>query len=189
MGTRSIQEICAVDLQQAPGVNFPWRPDITAMADDINWAASTFGQKLVTPCMLAAIIERETNFRNILQAGVPPGPGCGVGPCQITAGVDWSDIEHPTFGGLDLLVPRVNMTVAVKFFLVPVLQEFPDAHQAAFDAYNLGVGGVRAELAAGISPDARTTNGNYGGSVMQGWVQYAAILQNVTPDWTTWRAQ
>jgi hypothetical protein len=185
----SIAEILAADIKNRPEINFPWRPDIMAMQPAIEYAVDAAGAPLVTQSMLAAIIDRETGFRNIFQEGVPRGPGCGVGPCQITSGVDWTDLDHPTYNGtgLDLTVVRNNLLVCCRNFLVPVLREFGGSHQEAFDAYNLGGGNVENEIAQGKSPDTWTTGGNYGRSVMQNWITYAGMALNMTPDWSSWQ--
>jgi hypothetical protein len=182
----SVHDVAMLDIRQQPGLNFPWRPDIMAVAADIRTACDAFGAGEVTPSMLAAIVKRESGFRNIFQAGMPRGVGCGVGYCQLTSGVEWIDLDHPTIGGLDLTVPSNNFTVAVRDFLLPAFRSFPDSHQAAFDAYNLGAGGVAAELIAGESPDANTTDGNYGSDVFENWILYASINLGLEVDWTTW---
>jgi len=183
--TRLVDAIAAEDLKERPDFKPAWRPAIVAMQPAIAWAVNTYGQRLVTQSMLSAIISRESNFQNIFQAGVPRGPGCGVGPCQITAGVDWTDVDHPTLAPYgDLTVVRNNLWAAVAGFLVPALVAFPGSHRDAFDSYNLGVGGVEQELSAGEDPDALTTGGNYGTAVFDAWITYAAIALGVSVDWT-----
>ena len=58
--------------------------------------------------MLAAIVCRETGGQNILQIGMAPGPGCGVGLTQITSGVDWSVASAPTYPGYGPLLDPPN---------------------------------------------------------------------------------
>ena len=183
----SVYDILARDLRERPDISFPWRPDIMAYEPAIDWAVDSAGNRSVSPMMVAAIIDRESNWRNIFQEGVERGTGCGVGLCQVTYGVDWTDMNKPKFRGVDLTVPRYNIAVAIRNFLLPALQAFPNSHQEAFDAYNLGIGGVQGEIAAGESPDTFTTGGNYGRAVMQTWITYASIGLGLQVDWSTWK--
>jgi hypothetical protein len=142
----------------------------------------------VDPCMLAAIVNRESGGQNILQEGVPAGPGCGVGLCQITYGVDWETLTAPTYPGYgSLFDPLVNLRVAATAFLQPTLEQFPYNHIAAFAAYNLGVGGVQQELAQGLSPDAYTTDNDYGRDVFTDWINFVAASCGYTVDWSSWK--
>jgi hypothetical protein len=141
----------------------------------------------VEPCMLAAIVDRETGGRNIFQVGVPPGEGCGVGLCQITAGVSWQRPTHPMFQGFELLDPLSNLIVAAKFFLENALEAFPDNHVAAFAAYNLGGGGVQRELAQHLDPDAETTGHDYGHAVFESWINFTAASLSLNVDWSTFK--
>jgi hypothetical protein len=183
----TVDEIALTDLTTNPDLNFPWRPDMMKYQVAIKAAiALTCPRATVSQCMLAALIERESNFINGFQTGVPRGPGCGVGLTQITAGVNWSNPNDPMYAGLSLLDPHSNLVVCLQSFLIPAINAFPGDHQAAFDAYNLGARGVKLEQAAGESPDQNTTGGNYGRSVFQSWITYAAILQQATVDWSSW---
>ena len=189
MGIMTVYELADYDVKNRPKLNVPWVPDIMAMYSALSNAVYVSGGS-VTECMIAAIARRETNFQNILQVGVPPGPGCGVGPCQITTGVDWSDPRRPRWPGVgEMLDVENNFYVAIKFFLQPAVNRFPDNHQAAFDAYNLGSSGVQGEQAAGESPDALTTGGDYGRDVFKNWVTLIAASIGATPDFTGWKPQ
>ena len=148
------------------------QPGVNALADNINTEAALAN---VPPCALAAIVDVETGGRNILQEGIPPGPDCGVGVCQITAGVDWSNPSHPTYEGIDLWNVADNLHVAAAFFLAPAITaatrlkaQNPSAFAQwgdgqilwyAFAAYNEGVGAVTKALAEGRNPDSGTTDG------------------------------
>lgn len=145
--------------------------DMAAMAAAINTACAN---TIVPPCLLAAIIKRETGGRNIFQIGMPRGPQCGVGPCQITWGVDWSSLDHPTFGGLDLTIVANNLQVAVRDFIVPLINKAMLVQQSqplAFTAscrgqiayavacgYNAGWRNVQAAMDENVDADSKTTN-------------------------------
>ena len=181
----TVTEIVAADAQARPAFHVPWRPALMALVSAFNVASET---RLVTPCIMAAVADRETNGQNIFQLGVPRGPGCGVGPWQITSGVDWTDLAHPTFPNYgDLTDVMVTARVAAHEFLEGVLEQFPSSHVAAFAAYNLGGGAVAREIAAGISPDAWTTDHDYGLDVFTRFVNFTAATQGVPVDWSTWK--
>lgn len=147
-------------------------PAIYALRSPINAEAQI---AKVPACALAAIVDNESEGRNVLQEGMPPGPGAGVGLCQITVGVDWSDLAHPKFHGYDLWDEADNLYVAAAFFLAPAIQSalrlqrddptgfarFGDGQVLfyAFAAYNEGWGGVIARYRAGQNPDGSTTDG------------------------------
>jgi hypothetical protein len=147
-------------------------PAIYALRSPINAEAQI---AKVPPCALAAIVDNESEGRNVLQEGMQPGPGAGVGLCQITAGVDWSDLAHPKFHGYDLWNEADNLYVAAAYFLAPAIQSalrlqrddptgfarFGDGQVLfyAFAAYNAGFGAVLARYNAGENPDDSTTNG------------------------------
>lgn len=148
-------------------------PELMRYSHNFTRAAS--GTSQVDPCMLAAIVHRESGGQNVLQFGLPPGPGCGVGLCQITAGVDWSNTMTPVYPGFGLLLDiDVNLRVAAVAFLDPLLQQFQGNHLAAFAAYNAGAGAVQTALRAGRSPDSVTTGGYYGSDVMATWLSFVA---------------
>ena len=147
----------------SPGMN-QWRSPINAEAQIAK----------VPPCALAAIVENETGGRYVLQEGMPPGPGCGVGLAQITSSVDWSNMAAPTFQGYPLLNPADNLYVAAAYFLAPAIQSALRLQRddpAGFGrfgggqvlwyaaaAYNAGWGAVAGLYAQGRSPDGGTTN-------------------------------
>ena len=100
-----------------------WPPTFTpSLVNSINNQARAAG---VPPCALAAIVMRESGGKNIMQVGVPPGPGCGVGLTQITYGVDWSSPANPTYAlngvTYSLMDPSSNLYVAAKGFLVSAI--------------------------------------------------------------------
>jgi len=147
-------------------------PAVGALAPPINAAAQA---AQIPPCLLAAIVARETGGRNILQIGVAPGPGCGCGLCQITAGVSWASITNPTYEGYPLLVPSENLHVAAVFFLAPLLVSAQRAQTerpgefaascrgqvvfAVAAGYNAGWGKVQLAMLEGVDADTQTTNG------------------------------
>lgn len=154
--------------------NAPDHPALNAFAFSINNQAKAAH---IPPCALAAIVSVETGGRSIFQEGVAPGPGCGVGLCQITSGVDWTNLAEPTYHGGEqtwvLLDPSSNLYVAARYFLAPAIDEcmalrssHPTAMNAwnpeilfyAFGAYNAGFGTVRAAVLEGDNPDRFTTD-------------------------------
>ena len=156
-----------------PTFQVPAHPELMRYSQ--NFSRATSGTSQVDPCMLAAIVHRESGGQNVLQFGMPAGPGCGVGLCQITAGVDWSNPSTPVYPGFGLLLDiDVNLRVAAVAFLDPLLKQFAGNHLAAFAAYNAGAGAVQNALRAGRSPDSVTTGGNYGSDVMATWLSFVA---------------
>jgi hypothetical protein len=170
----TINQIATKGAQLRPAFNVPWRPALQAYA--AQYLAAAKATDLVQPCMLAAIVARETGGQNILQIGMPPGPGCGVGLTQITSGVDWT-----------LLDPQTNLRVCAHEFVEPLLTMFPDNHLAVFAAYNVGAGNVQQELKQGLSPDAWTTGQDYGAAVFQSWIDFTAASMGDTADWTNFK--
>lgn len=164
--------------------NAPSDPTIQQWRAEINYACEGTN---VPPCLLAAIIKRETNGRNVLQEGMSPGPGCGCGLTQITSGVDWTDLEHPKYDSLDLLTPSSNLHVAVNNFLEPLIKNAQDAQFASPESfkaacrgqqvfavacgYNAGWGKVEQALTLSIDADQYTTD-NYGTDVLQKYVDF-----------------
>jgi len=146
-------------------------------AGAINAEAGAAG---VPPCALAAIVWRESGGKNILQEGVPPGPGCGVGLTQITYDVDWSDPTQPAWvtpsgTRLELLNPQSNLLCAAKFFLRPAqdavtawrlssaraeaMERWSDQElYFIFAIYNAGEDPVAAALDAGTDANTITTD-------------------------------
>ena len=185
MTTLPVGQIAAAGAERKPIFNVPWRAALMAYAPFYEAAAQKTPR--VEPCMLAAIVDRETGGRNIFQIGMPKGDGCGVGLCQITAGVAWTNPAAPTFQGFALLDPLANLVVAARFFLEPALEQFPDDHVAAFAAYNLGGGGVQRELQAHEDPDTETTGHDYGHAVFESWINFTASSLGVAVDWSTWK--
>lgn len=129
----------------------------------------------IPPCALAAIVMRESGGRNVLQAGMPPGVGCGVGLTQVTSNVNWSNPNAPTYNGTsyNLLDPSSNLWIAAEYFLRPAIQEClllrehhgdvmnainPNILYFVFAAYNMGFGGMENEVLKGRDPDKATTN-------------------------------
>jgi hypothetical protein len=183
----TVADVAKLGHERKPEFNVPWRPALMKLRTYASNAARK--TKLVEPCMLLAIVDRETGGRNVYQYGMPHGPGCGVGYTQITSGVDWSDPDHPKYPGYgDLFDPQVNFDVCAIEFLEPLLEAFPDNHLAAFAAYNLGLGGVQEEIARGESPDAETTGGDYGHAVFSDWINFTAASLGVAVDWSSWKA-
>jgi hypothetical protein len=165
----------------------PGTPAIDAWRKSINGEAK---YTKVPPCALAAIVANETGGRNILQEGVPPGPGCGVGLCQVTSGVDWSSLQQPTYNGFHLMDPGANLYVAAEYFLGPAisfatkLKAADEAKFAAFGdgqilfyamaAYNEGETAVRDRFESGQNPDNGTTDG-YAARAMAHYLAFVAV--------------
>lgn len=168
----SPQEMTTLARQQRPAFNDTDYPHLMQYAS--IFSAAVAGTQFVDPCMLAAIVEQESGGQNILQNGMKAGdPDCGVGLCQITYGVDWSNTSNPTYPGYgSLFDPATNLKVAAHAFLDPVLGQFPGNYVAAFAAYNAGASAVKSALAAGRSPDSATTGGNYGTTVYNLYVKF-----------------
>ena len=178
----SVSKIAEMAFRERPNFNVPWRPALMRYAEGYREAASDTA--FVDPCMLAAIVARETGGQNVYQFGVPAGPGCGVGICQITSGVDWSVLSSPSFPGYGpLMNPDVNLQVSAKEFLDPLLRSFPGSHLSAFAAYNLGAKAVKQELRLGLSPDSWTTHHDYGTDVFTSWITFAAVSLGYNVDW------
>lgn len=179
-----VHSIAARDCAEKPDFAVTWRPALYALRGALAIARVTVK---VTPNMLAAIAARETGGLNVLQYGVPPGPGCGVGPWQITSGVDWSDPANPRYPGFgELLDPGVSARVAAACFLEPMLERFPGSHQAAFAGFNLGGGAVAQEIADGLPVDAWTTDHDYGADVFTHWINFAAVSFGANVDWASY---
>ncbi len=182
----TVAQVAAKGAQLRPDFKISWRPALAAYAAQYTVAAKA--TDLVQPCMLAAIVCRETGGQNILQIGMPPGPGCGVGLTQITSGVDWSVASAPTYPGYGpLLDPQTNLRVCASEFLEPLLNMFSDNHLAAFAAYNVGAGNVQQELKEGLSPDAWTTGHDYGTSVFESWINFTAASCGDNADWANYK--
>jgi len=162
--------------------NDPAHPALMQYRNDIQYAADQAG---IPACLLAAIVWRESGGQNILQIGMQPGPGCGVGLTQITAGVDWSNPNDPTYQGYHLMQPADNLYVAATFFLKGLVQNAQNAEQnnpqaftascrgqivfAAACGYNAGWGAVSAAMQQGVDADTKTTNG-YGADVLAKYI-------------------
>ncbi len=168
------------------GFNAPNHPALMAYQHDINGEAEV---AKIPPCLLAAIVWRESGGQNILQEGMSPGPGCGVGLTQITAGVDWSLPQNPSFQGYDLLHPADNLYVAAAFFLAPLISQAERAQRdtpapfavackgqivyAVAAGYNAGWGAVQTAMFRGVDADEYTSN-NYAKDVLG---KYALLVQ------------
>jgi hypothetical protein len=185
---QTVEQIAALAAKKKPKFNVPWRPVLQSFS--ALYDKAVVGCKLAEPCMLAALVLRESGGQNIFQKGVLPGPGCGVGLCQITYGVDWSDIINPTYPGVPglLLDPATNLKVAAHYFLEPALEKFPNDHVAAFASFNLGSNAVQNELIEGLSPDAWTTGHDYGIDVFTSWINFSAASMGIDVAWTQYRA-
>ena len=150
-----------------------------SLVASVNNQANADGAK-VPPCALAAIVMRESGGQNILQEGVPPGPGCGVGLTQITYGVDWSDQTNPTYvyngTRYEIMQPSPNLYVAAAAFLAPAIAEALDLQQKygavmaswstqalfyAYCIYNQGYVTTLDDIQSGVNPDSTTTD-DYG---------------------------
>lgn len=161
-----------------------------------QWAESINTQARaakIPACLLAAIVQRESGGRNILQEGVPPGPGCGCGLTQVTSSVLWLTLDKPQykFQGQywDLLDPSSNLFIAAKAFLLPAMincrtltslcpettARFGNGQLVFYVAcsYNAGFGAVTKAVYAGVNPDKLTTD-NYGSAVLATYEQYVA---------------
>ncbi len=107
--------------------NCPSHPALNALRVSINNQAKSGG---VPPCALAAIVANETGGRNVFQEGMPHAAGCGVGLCQITSGVNWTDPKSPTYladgQSWALLDPSSNLYVAAKYYLAPNIVDLQD---------------------------------------------------------------
>jgi hypothetical protein len=156
-----------------------WGNDFPNLVTLINSEADA-ARAQVPPCALGAIIMRESGGRNVLQAGMPAGPGAGVGYCQITYAVNWSDPTQPTFAfdgqTFDLWDAASNLYVAAAVFLkaaVVAMQRLQGQAGViampqpilfyAFACYNRGVKTITDIINSGgdaASVDAATTN-NY----------------------------
>ena len=182
MAILTVQEVAAMSATKKPDFAVPWRKAIMQYAPLYTQAAQ--GCSLTEPCMLAAIVDRESGGANVLQRGMIPGPGTGAGIAQITFGVQWSG-PFPSYPGYgNLMDPLTNLRVAAHEFLEPALKKFPNDHVAAFAAYNLGIQGVGAELLRGLSPDAWTTAQDYGSSVFHDWINFSAASMGVDVAWS-----
>lgn len=142
----------------------------------------------VPPCLLAAIMWRETGGTNEYQIGMPHAPGCGVGLTQITSNVEWSNPDDPTLDGFHLMKPADNLYVAAAYYLAPLLANAARAQRdvpAAFEAscrgqqvfavaagFNAGWGAVQRALAEGVDADRFTTDA-YAGDVL---VKYEELV-------------
>lgn len=163
--------------------NVPAHPELMQYQNDIIYAS---GQANIPSCLLAAIVWRESGGQNIYQIGVPKGPGCGVGLTQITAGVDWTNTNDPTYQGYHLMTPSDNLFVAANYFLKGLVQSAQNAETnnlAAFQkscrgqivfavacGYNAGWGAVSAAMNQGVDADTKTTNG-YGADVLSKYIE------------------
>ncbi len=189
MSLLSVHDIVALDARTKPAFHVPWRGALQQYAPLYTMASRP--TRLVTPCMIASIVERETGGQNIFQIGMPHGPDCGVGLTQITYGVDWTHPDAPTYPGYhgSLMDPLTNLTVAAVSFLEPLARRFPGNHVAMFDAYNDSPDDVARLVAAGRDPDADTTGGDYGSSVFTSYVNFVAASTGNNVDWSSWHAQ
>lgn len=168
-------------------------PEVGPLADQINEACSGTS---IPPCFLAAIVKRESGGRNILEEGAVPGPGCGVGPCQITYDVNWADISRPTFkgeSGRKYLLQSVpdNLACAVVEFLTPLVGQMEELRASAPSlygqcaagqilkgvaaGYNAGEPAVKAAVLSGQQVDTVTEHGNYASDVFQSYLNFCLL--------------
>lgn len=167
-------------------LHVPSSPAVQKWADKINAVCSV---TVVAPCLLGAIVKRESGGSNMFQIGMPRGPGCGCGLCQITYAVDWANLDAPTYGGLPLMDPVSNLHVAAISFLVPLYHsavkaqsERPHSFEvschgqlayAMAAGYNAGWGAVEEAMSEGVDADSKTTNG-YASDVFSTFCAYLA---------------
>ena len=165
--------------------------EVGKYADQINEACAG---TVVPPCFLAAIVKRETGGLNILQIGVTPGPGCGVGLCQITYDVNWDDPSRPTFSGAngrEYVLQSVpdNLACAVVEFLTPLVGQMEGLRSASptlygqcaagqilcgvAAGYNAGYTAVANAVANAQQVDTVTENGNYASDVFRHYLNFA----------------
>jgi len=160
-------------------LNVPSHPALQALRQQINDEAII---AKVPPCLLAAIVWRETDGKNILQYGADPNTGilpdgttAGVGLTQITSGVDWSNPKDPTIHGYHLLKESDNLYVSAAYYLAPLMASAARAQRdnpsefnvschgqqvyAIGAGYNGGWGTVQAAMANGTDADSNTTDG------------------------------
>jgi hypothetical protein len=145
----------------------------------------------VTPAIMFAVLRMESNFGLALtmpdgRTGVS-GPetasgtnanGDDLGPFQINrrahkAFVDtgaWRDIGAAALYATKLMASNLKSAAAFGLTGDALLQ-------AGIAAYNTGWGNVRASLNSGKSPDATTTRGNYGATVMAFTSDFAARVR------------
>lgn len=153
--------------------NAPSHPALMKWQSDVNSEAEI---AKIPPCLLAAIMWRETGGTNELQIGVAPGPGCGVGLCQITSGVSWNSLTDPTYDGYHIFTkPADNLYVAAAYYIAPDLANAARAQRdqpaefsiachnqevvAVAAAFNGGWGIVERAMANGVDVDTYTTDG------------------------------
>jgi RHS repeat-associated protein len=125
--------------------------------------AAAAGAHNVDWTILAGIALRESGFNNVVQAN-----GNGVGIFQIDLG------KNPgvTVGQAMDMSWAANWAAATLSANASALSNtFPGMTGAALQhavaaSYNRGLGGVTRDLRGGLSPDAHTTNHNYGSNVL-----------------------
>jgi hypothetical protein len=165
--------------------NAPAHPALMTWQSEIN-SESEIAR--IPPCLLAAIIWRETGGTNEYQIGMPHAPGCGVGLTQITEGVNWSNPDDPTLHGYRLMKPADNLYVAAAYFLAPLISDAVRAQRdraqafaiacrgqdvfAVAAGYNSGWGAVMRAMDASVDADHFTTN-NYASDVLS---KYAVLV-------------
>jgi len=163
--------------KERPSFKVPGLPELMRYAALYDQAAKETAA--VDPCMLAAIVNRESRRRSRRD---------GVGLCAISSGLERSRSGSPNYPGFgDPLDPLTNLRIAATDFLQPALEQFPYNHIAAFAAYNIGIDAVLQEIAQGLDPDERTTGANYGHAVFADWINFAATSRGYTADWSTWK--
>lgn len=193
--TLSPQDIIEKLRTHKPAIFWPNHPELMQYAAAYSQAVS--GTSDIDECMLAAFTSRESGGQNILQIGLEPGPGTGVGLLQIIDKVDWKNTSNPIYPGYGpLLDPTINLTVGAHEYIQPalsMLQKFtlptsPYAESlryiAAFDSFNMGPDHIESTLSSGIDPTLYTTGHDYGTTVFHDWLDCNASSLRVDIDWS-----
>lgn len=150
-----------LDLSKVPAQYRQWAPDIEKAAAKYN----------LPPSYIAAVMDRETNGRNILGDG---GHGHGLMQIDDRSHGAWLASHH---NGMD---PAENIDYGAS-----ILRDNLNAAHAkglkgdaalkfAASAYNAGLGGAERGLAAGNS-DAYTTGHNYGSDVLHRMQNFSGL--------------
>lgn len=106
--------------------------------------------------LTVAIIERETNFKNVKGAD---GHGSGLMQIDDRAWKDWC-AHHNAFDPEEN-IPEGELILTIGF------KWFPKDPRAAIAAYNCGPGNVQRGLRDGKDPDLYTTGHDYGKDVLR----------------------
>lgn len=151
-------------------MNLPPRFDHIATA-----IASASAESALDPCLVAAVIDRESAAGKALAPDGTGDHGHGLGLMQIdaryhsawAAANDWRD-------------PLTNIRKGCEI-LKAALANFPKNLQAGVCCYNASPGRVRTAVFQGKSPDVATTGGDYGSWVLKRAADFrAASAMNLT---------